>query len=77
MSKTDYLRRRQKSVMFAALLLFALLLLMLQLWLFVASLENLLAGNYRVSVPAACASAGVFVVNLWMLRGVTSIMKLR
>jgi hypothetical protein len=44
---------------------------MLQIWLFVAVLENLLAGRTEVAFPAAAASIGILLVNIWMLRGIT------
>jgi hypothetical protein len=70
-----YRRRRQKSVVFGALLLFGLLLFMLQIWLFVAVLENLLAGNTHVAIPAAVASIVILLVNIWMLRGIDLLTK--
>jgi hypothetical protein len=64
------LRERQKGAVFVALLLFNLVLIVLQLWLFVATLENLLAGHTAMAVPAAIASVVILAVNIWMLRGV-------
>lgn len=61
---------RQRSAVFVALLLFNLVLVMLQLWLFTSVLEGLLDGRVGMAIPAALASAGLFAVNLWMLRGV-------
>jgi len=68
--KVEQLRRRQKAVVFVALLFFQLLLVFLQIWLFVMVLEHLMAGNPEPSLPAALASLGVLGINLWMLRGV-------
>ncbi len=70
MKPTESLRRRQKATVFAGLLLFNLVLVLLQLWLFVAVLENLLAGDSQMAVPAAIASAVILLVNVWMLRGI-------
>jgi len=71
LNTVEYRRRRQKAVVFGALLLFGLMLFMLQIWLFVAVLENMLAGRTHVAVPAAAASIGILLVNIWMLRGIT------
>lgn len=68
--KVEFERRRQKAVVFVALLLFQLLLVFLQIWLFVMVLEHLIAGNYEPAVPAALASLGIMGINIWMLRGV-------
>lgn len=68
--KVEQLRRRQKAIVFVALLFFQLVLVFLQIWLFVMVLEHLMAGNKEPAIPAAVASLGVLAVNLWMLRGV-------
>ena len=68
--KVEQERRRQRAVVFVALLFFQLLLVFLQIWLFVMVLEHLMAGNKGPAIPAAVASLGVLGVNLWMLRGV-------
>ncbi|MEQ1822173.1 MAG: DUF6755 family protein [Fimbriimonadaceae bacterium] len=62
-------QKRQKSAVFVALLLFNLVLVLLQLWLFVSVLEGLIAGKGAMAIPAAIASAVLFFVNVWMLRG--------
>lgn len=61
--------RRQRSAVFVALLLFNLVLVLLQLWLFVSVLEGLVGGREAMAFPAAAASLGLFLVNVWMLRG--------
>lgn len=70
MNNTPYLRRRQKAVVFVGLLLFELLLIFIQIWLFVMVLENLLAGRTAMVIPAAVASLVILAVNIWMMRGV-------
>lgn len=75
LNTTQFHRRRQKAVVFVGLMLFGLLFFMIQIWLFVAVLENVLAGHAAVAVPAAIASIVVFVANLWMLRGLTLVSK--
>lgn len=64
------LRRQQKSSVFVALLLFNLVLVLIQLWLFVSVLENMLAGDLKMAIPAAIASVVILAVNVWMLRGI-------
>ncbi len=71
MKTPDYFRRRQKSSVFIALLLFQLVLVLLQLWLFVSVLENMLGGHFAMAIPAAVASMVILIVNVWILRGVT------
>lgn len=71
MNAPDSLRRRQRATAMIGLILFGLLLFMIQLWLFVAVLENLLAGRTTMAVPAAAASLGLLAINAWMLRGIT------
>lgn len=68
--KVEQERRRQKAVVFVGLLLFQLMLVFLQIWLFVMVLEHLIAGHTGPAVPAAAASLGVLGINIWMLRGV-------
>jgi polyferredoxin len=63
-------RRRQRSGIFAALLLFNLVLVLLQLWLFVGVLESLLDGKTTMAIPAAILSLVILGVNVWMLDGV-------
>lgn len=60
---------RQRSAVFVALLLFSLVLVLLQLWLFSSVLEGLLEGKRAMALPAGIASAVLFFVNTWMLRG--------
>ena len=62
-------RRRQRSALFVALLLFNLVLVLLQLWLFVGVLESLLDGRTTMAIPAALISIVILGVNIWMLDG--------
>jgi hypothetical protein len=70
MNGPDSYRHRQKSPVFAALLLFNLVLVLIQLWLFVSVLENMLAGDLKMAIPAAIASVVILGVNIWMLKGI-------
>lgn len=69
MKGPKYFRRRQRSEVFLALLLFNLILVLLQLWLFVSVLEGLLGGHSTMAIPAAGASILILAVNVWILRG--------
>lgn len=64
------IRRQQKASVFVALLLFNLVLVLIQLWLFVSVLDNLLAGDFKMAAPAALASIAILAVNVWMLWGI-------
>lgn len=68
--KTSRYRHQQRSVVFTALLLFNLVLIILQLWLFVSVLENLIDGKTAMAIPAGIASLICAGVNVWMLAGI-------
>lgn len=65
--------RQQRSAVFAALLLFQLVLVLIQLWLFVSVLEGTVAGGSPIAVTAMVVSFVCFAVNTWMLVGVARI----
>jgi hypothetical protein len=62
-------RHRQQATLFTVLLLFNLMLIILQIWLFTATLENMLAGKPAMAIPAAAASLACAAINVWMLVG--------
>ncbi len=64
------LTRAQKATIFGAINLMATLLVVLQLWLLTATMNAWLGGDSSVVWPAALASFGCFLVNLWLLRRV-------
>ena len=66
-------RRRQRSGVFVALLLFILVLVLLQLWLFVGVLESIQDGRTTMAIPAAILSLVILGVNVWMLDGVVQL----
>jgi len=70
MKPTAYFYRRQRSAVFIALLLFELVLVLLQLWLFVSALDGILASETRMVVPGAVVSLICLAINTWMLVGV-------
>ena len=73
MKRVEYLRRRQRSPVFLALLLFELILVLLQLWLFVSALEGILAGETGMVLPGALVSLVCLAINTWMLVGVNRV----
>lgn len=66
-------RRRQRSAIFVALLMFILVLVLLQLWLFVGVLESIQDGRTTMAIPAAILSVVILGVNVWMLDGVVQL----
>lgn len=59
----------QRSTVYVGMMMFSLMLLLIQMWLFVATLNNFLDGRYEVAIPAACVSLLCLAVNVWMLVG--------
>ena len=64
------LQKQQRSAVFVALLLFELILVLLQLWLFVSVLEGVVHGGSEIAVTAMVVSFVCFAINTWMLVGV-------
>lgn len=67
------LRRRQKSVVYTGLQVFQAVLLLLQLYLFVSTLETMLAGKFSTAVPSAAFSLAILAVNVWILAGINRV----
>ena len=64
-------QHEQRSAIYVGMLLFSMVLLLIQMWLFVATLNNFLDGRYAVAAPAAALSLCCLGVNVWMLAGLT------
>jgi hypothetical protein len=64
-------RHEQKSIAFVAMVLFMLMLLLIQMWLFTSTLEALIDGKAETLVPAAAVSVGCLIINIWILVGLT------
>jgi uncharacterized protein DUF6755 len=64
------LTRAQRSTVFSAINLFVTILVVLQLWLLTATMNAWMGGDRSVVWPAAFASFGCLLVNLWLLRRV-------
>jgi hypothetical protein len=60
----------QKATIFSGINLIVTLLVVLQLWLLTATMNAWMGGDSSVVWPAALASLGCFLVNLWLLRRV-------
>jgi hypothetical protein len=63
-------RQQQKTGVFVMLLLFEIVLVLLQLWLFVSVLEGTVSGGSPIAVTAMFVSLACFAANTWMLIGV-------
>jgi hypothetical protein len=64
------LTRTQWATILGGSNLVVTLLVVLQLWLLTATMNAWLGGDASVVWPAALASLGCFLVNLWLLRRV-------
>ena len=62
------LTRRQKDTIFVGIFCVVALLVTLQLWLLTATMNAVMGGDHSVVWPAAGASLGCLLVNLWLLR---------
>ena len=60
--------RDQRSTIIYGMLGFELILVVLQLWLFTATMNAHLGGDDSVALPAAGASLGCLLLNLGLLR---------
>ena len=60
--------REQRTTIIYGILCIVLVLVVLQLWLFVATTNAYLGGDYAVIWPAAGASLACFSLNLGLLR---------
>ena len=60
--------REQRSIIVYGMLAFVLVMVMLQLWLFTATVNAYLGGDTSVVWPAAGASVGCLALNLGLLR---------
>lgn len=67
------LTRSQKTTIFGGINLIVTLLVVMQLWLLTATMNAWLGGDSSVVWPAAVASLGCLMVNLWLLRRVFSL----
>ena len=60
--------RQQRMTVISGMLAFVLMLVILQLWLFTATMNAYLGGDERVIWPAAGASLACFGLNAGLLR---------
>jgi F0F1-type ATP synthase assembly protein I len=59
--------RSQRMTIVNAILVFVVLIVVLQLWLFTATVNAYLGGDEAVVLPAAAASLGCFGLNIGLL----------
>ncbi len=67
------LTRAQKATLFSGINLIVTLLVVLQLWLLTATMNAWMGGDSSIVWPAALASLGCLLINLWLLRRVFSL----
>ena len=67
MSKNRFARSQRMPVV-NAILTVVVLLVVLQLWLLVASMNTYLSGHTATAIPAAAASTFCLLLNLGLLR---------
>jgi hypothetical protein len=60
--------RSQRMTIVNGTLVFAIILVVLQLWLLTATVNAVLGGDTATSLPAALASLVCLGANLWLLR---------
>lgn len=68
MSRHNRFARSQRMTIVNGALAFAVLLVVLQLWLLTATMNAFLGGDTSTSLPAALASVLCLSVNLWVLK---------
>lgn len=61
-------RLEQRTQAIATLMVFVLVVLLLQLWLLTAALDERLSGQGSLAIPTWIASGGCFLANLWLLK---------
>jgi len=71
MKSGSHFARSQRSTIASAILWIVALIVILQLWLFTASMNALLGANYAILLPAALGSLGCLALNVGLLRYLT------
>lgn len=72
MSKRSRFARSQRATIVVGILAMVVLIIVLQLWLFTATMNAFLGGDYTILLPAALASLVCLGLNgglLWYLYG--------
>lgn len=72
MSKQSRFARSQRATIVVGILAMVVLIIVLQLWLFTATMNAFLGGDYTILLPAALASLVCLGLNaglLWYLYG--------
>jgi len=73
MSVEKDVRKTQRTQAITLIMVFVLVLVLLQLWLLTAAMDEFLAGHGGLALPTFLASCITFGINLWLLRYVNRI----
>ena len=68
MSEHNRFARSQRMIIINGALVFAIIIVVLQVWLLTATMNAYLGGDVAVAVPAAIASMVCLGLNIWLLR---------
>jgi len=68
MTRSSRFARSQRGTIVNGILSVVLVLVILQLWLLIATMNAYLGGDYDIVVPAALASVFCLLLNLGLLR---------
>jgi hypothetical protein len=68
MNHQSRLGRARRMTVINGILMFVILIVVLQLWLFTATVNAYLGGDTAITVPAALASMACLGLNLGLLR---------
>ena len=61
--RMTHFARKQRLTIISGISAFQMIIVLLQLWLFTATMETFLSGLQETTLPAAFASLGCFVLN--------------
>lgn len=67
MTRPKRVAHSKRMIIVNGALVFAILVVVLQLWLLTATMNAFLGGDMTTAVPAALASSACLGVNLWLL----------
>ena len=68
MSDHNRFARSQRMTIINGALVFAIIIVVLQLWLLSATMNAYLGGDVAIALPAAIASVVCLGLNIWLLR---------
>jgi uncharacterized membrane-anchored protein len=68
MSEHNRFARSQRMTIINGALVFAIIIVVVQLWLLTATMNAYLGGDMAIALPAAIASVVCLGLNIWLLR---------